>query len=213
MKNYLIVLGFIITAFALYLIWGNLNAQIVVLESATGSYIYTEDNDTLLDPYDPELGALRNQLALLQEAQSTNAAAIENILRRLESLGDGACREARCASEIIRREIIHFAHDSSALTSESMQKIDDLLTGMRDSSVVSLRGHADTRGDNQYNQLLSLRRAVAVKRYMDRRRNTDNRLHNLLIMVDGIGEESSIRPTADEVEEPSNRVVEILVYE
>ena len=50
MKNYLIVLGFIIIAFALYLIWGNLNAQIVALESETGSYIYTADEDALVDP-------------------------------------------------------------------------------------------------------------------------------------------------------------------
>ena len=150
---------------------------------------------------------------MLQAAQTANAAAIESILQRLEGLGDGACREAECANRIVRREIIHFGHDNSSLTSAGMQQIDDLLAGVRDSSIVSLRGHADTRGDNQYNQLLSLRRAVAVKRYMDIRRNADDRLHNLLIMVDGVGEESTIRATADEVEEPSNRVVEILIYE
>lgn len=211
MKNYLVVFGFIIVAFALYLIWGNLHSQIVALESETGSYIYTEGDDTSVDPYD--FTALREQLVLLQQAQAKNTAAIDAILRKLGELGGTSCSGDNCVGKIIRRAIVSFGHDERSLSDAARNKIDSLLATMRDSTLVSLRGHADTRGNNQYNQLLSLQRAAAVKRYIDTRRNADNRLRNLLITIDGVGEESTIKQTADEVGEPSNRIVEILIYE
>ena len=213
MKNYVIILGFVALAFALFLIWGNLSSQIVALESETGSYIVAEDGNALFDPYDFDLAALHEQLALLREAQAANATAIETIMQRLNESGSGGCTGAQCASRVVRREIISFGYDDSTLTTDNMQQIDELLASMRDSTLVILRGHTDTRGSNLYNQLLSLQRAASVKRYIDIKRDADSRLQNLLITVDGVGEESTVRLTADEVEEPSNRIVEILIYE
>lgn len=210
MKNMLIIIGFIILAIALYVIWGSLNSKIVAIESDTGSYIYTQEDDSGVDI---DIEALREQLALLEAAQSANAEAIASLLRRMEKIEAQGCAGASCANKIVRRETIFFEHDDSKLSPAEKDKIDSLLTSLSGKSLVSLRGHADTSGNNQYNHLLSLQRAAAVKRYIDKMLSTDEKLNKLLVTVDGSGEESVVNATEDGVEEPSNRVVEILIFE
>jgi len=228
MKNLLALAGFIILAVALYLVWGNLDSKIVALESATGSYIYTEagETDAEPDPPDPiipepppaastnvDLEPLRAQLAELEAAQRSNAEALESLLQRINALLAQSCSAGNCGNRIVARERIYFEHDQNTLSAGEAARIDRLLDGLGENAWISLRGHADTSGDNFYNHLLSLRRAAAVKRHIDERLRGDSRRDQWLISIEGTGEESLVKFTSDEVRERSNRLVEILVFE
>jgi len=215
MKNTLIVIGFIIVAIVLYMVWGSLNSKIVVLEADTGSYIYTEEVENFeIEPgSDIDLDALRVQLALLEATQAANTKAIDAILKRLDELKMQNCRGGNCINKILGRETLFFEHDDSTLSPAAMAKIDRLLEGTSANAFVSIRGHADTSGDNQYNHLLSIKRAAAVKRYIDEKLRADNKTNNLLVSIDGTGEELAVKATADNVDEASNRIVEILIFE
>jgi len=241
MRNSLILLGFLFGAVALYVIWESLSARIVAVESATGSYIYSDAEqavvtvpsvpDVDMDALFEKLGTLENLVGAnaeamaammqrldriegantrLDDAVSANAEAIKSILRRLDRIED---TNTRAVGKVRSRETIFFAHDDSSLTSAEMAKIDNVLVDLNDDAIVSLRGHADTVGDNRHNYLLSLRRASAVKRYMEEKLQAEGRIDRVLITIDGIGEESVVKITADGVEEPSNRIVEILVFD
>ena len=215
MKNILIIIGFIIAAVALYVIWENLNSKLVVIESNTGSFI--ESEDALKVEIGPQaeydLEPLLEQLALLEAAQSANARAIDAILKRLDELKVRDCDDGNCFNQILGRETIYFDHDDSTISPRETGKIDKMIESMSDNSFVSLRGHADTTGDSQYNHLLSLKRAAAVKRYIDSKFSEENRINNLLISIDSTGEELVVNATADDIEDPLNRIVEILIFE
>ena len=214
MKNSIVIIGFIIFAILLYFVWAGLDSKIVAIESTTGSYTEQFDDQPVVEAsLDIDLDALLSQLALLESAQMTNAEAIAELLRRLQALEDRECRGVDCLNKITRREVVYFDHGQSQLSQNEMTRIDKILSDLNDRSFVSLRGHADTSGTNQFNHLLSLQRAASVKRYIDERLRLDGRLNNLLISIDGTGEESVVKATEDDVEEPSNRIVEILIFE
>ena len=71
---------------------------------------------------------------------------------------------------------------------------------------MTLTGHTDRSGSEQYNMALSLRRAEAVKANMIRQGIPAN-----AIVVIGKGESQPLVPTADGVREPQNRRVEIVI--
>ena len=211
MRNLIIVAGFIVVAVLLYVIWGSLNSRLVAIESTTGSYLYGEDasgGDAVGGGQD--LAALLDRIAALENAQAENTAAIAALLARIEQL---EARGTGPAGKITRRDIIYFDFNDDRLSPAAKEKIDRLLKTIDDKAFVSLIGHADTSGDARYNQLLSLRRAAAVKRYIDARLLTDGDSDRLLISITGAGEESAITDTGDEIRERANRSVEILVFQ
>lgn len=241
MRSSLVLVGFLLGAIALYVIWESLSARIVAVESATGSYIYsdTEAADVVSSSApDVDMDALYEQLDTLENAVSANAEGIQTILQRLDRIDDMNAtleiavsanaeaiesisrrldriedKDTKVASKVLSRETIFFEHDDDRLAPGEMAKIDDVLAGIAGDAIVSLRGHADTVGDNDYNYYLSVRRAAAVKRYMEDKLRAAGRIDAMLITVDGIGEEGGVNVTADGVEEPANRVVEILVFD
>jgi len=156
------------------------------------------------------LDRIENTNTRLQESVSANAQAIASVLQRLDRIEN---RDSRSVSKVRSRETIFFAHDDSSLKASETAKIDAVLAGIDDDAIVSLRGYADTVGDNRYNYYLSVRRAAAVKRYMEDKLESEGRIDAMLITIDGIGEEGGVNVTADGVEEPANRIVEILVFD
>lgn len=72
-------------------------------------------------------------------------------------------------------------------------------------SRIEVHGHADRSGSPAYNQRLSLRRAEAVAAELERLCGNPP-----LIRVMGFGEARPLVPTADGVQEPQNRYVEII---
>ena len=208
MRNLIILIGFIITALLLYGIWGSLNSKLIAIESKTGSYLPTPLTATEFDDT-----ALLKKLALMESRQAENERAIAAILEKLDQMSEQDCQPGACANRVVSREVIYFSHNQSELESTEMAKIDSLLQNLEDDSIISLRGHADTSGDNRYNHLLSLRRAVSVKSHIDKNLVEDGLPSNRMITLSGSGEELTFNSTKDGVEDPSNRVVEILILQ
>ena len=71
---------------------------------------------------------------------------------------------------------------------------------------ITATGHTDTSGPESYNMALSLRRANAVKDALVR-----NGVPAQAITVVGMGEKGLLVQTGDNVREPQNRRVEIVI--
>jgi len=98
--------------------------------------------------------------------------------------------------------------DSLGLAENSMSFITGIVeeTGARRAVDVSVVGHTDRVGDEEYNLDLSTRRAGAVRDLLVSRGIDPSILH-----VASHGEENPLVPTEDEVSEPLNRRVEVTV--
>jgi outer membrane protein OmpA-like peptidoglycan-associated protein len=72
---------------------------------------------------------------------------------------------------------LNFPFDSAELTSESRTKLDRVAKALTDSSTskfdIIISGHTDARGAADYNQLLSERRAQAVRQFLITERGID----------------------------------------
>jgi outer membrane protein OmpA-like peptidoglycan-associated protein len=82
---------------------------------------------------------------------------------------DGAAAPQVTAAKV-SLDRIHFAFDSSELTSEATRILERVGQALGSSELASLafvvEGHTDAQGDEDYNQALSVRRAQAVKEYL-----------------------------------------------
>ncbi|HSR73071.1 MAG TPA: OmpA family protein [Kiloniellales bacterium] len=106
--------------------------------------------------------------------------------------------------------LVYFAFDSAEVNNQGMAIIDEAVANARevDASGISLTGHADRAGPEEYNLQLSLRRASAVRDAMVARGVPAGD-----ITLAGRGEAEPAVPTADGVREPANRRVEIIVLQ
>jgi outer membrane protein OmpA-like peptidoglycan-associated protein len=104
--------------------------------------------------------------------------------------------------------IVFFDFDRSNITAQAQATINDAVAAAKagNSTRVTLTGHTDRSGSEQYNQALSVRRGEAVKAAMIRGGIPAN-----AIVVIGRGESQPLVPTADGVREPQNRRVEIVI--
>ena len=104
--------------------------------------------------------------------------------------------------------ILYFTGGTTELTPESMaemQKIPAEISG-RAHYELSVVGHSDRVGSEEYNLKLSLERANAVKD-----RLIAEGILPETIQVDSHGEANPLIPTADDVAEPKNRRVEVTI--
>jgi outer membrane protein OmpA-like peptidoglycan-associated protein len=104
--------------------------------------------------------------------------------------------------------IVFFDFDRSNITAQAQATINDAVAAAKagNSTRITLTGHTDRSGSEQYNQALSVRRGEAVKAAMIRGGIPAN-----AIVVIGRGESQPLVPTADGVREPQNRRVEIVI--
>lgn len=104
--------------------------------------------------------------------------------------------------------ILYFEHDTTKLTHESK----DLLTGVlrtiksRKSNEVYVVGHTDLVGTEAYNVRLSSRRANYVRDLL-----ISSGIKPNMLFVSFYGQARPLVPTQDEVPEPRNRRVEVIV--
>lgn len=108
----------------------------------------------------------------------------------------------------VARFTLYFKGDSNELTAESLALLPSFFKAVRDRAPadISIVGHTDTMGEREYNYELGLRRA--------------NRVADLLAVqgvdrgtldIDSHGKNDLLVPTGDQVPEPKNRRVEIIV--
>lgn len=104
--------------------------------------------------------------------------------------------------------VLYFRTGTTQLTAESMQALTRVLaeTLSRSGAEIVLIGHTDTTSSGSSNDALSLRRAVQVREMFVQRG-----FPSALIEATGRGERDLAVQTADGVDEPRNRRVEILV--
>ena len=103
---------------------------------------------------------------------------------------------------------LYFTTGTSELTPESSAELQGILTQAtaRPGGEIFVTGHTDTMGAGPANDALSLKRAQAVRQLViDRGFEADR------VVAAGRGEREPVVPTADEVDEPKNRRVEIEV--
>jgi OmpA family len=104
--------------------------------------------------------------------------------------------------------VVFFATDEATLSPDAVRVIDEAAAAYQQTGAaeITVTGHTDTVGSAAYNLELSERRAEVVANELIRRGvpATD-------IVTVGRGEEDLLIPTADGVNEPRNRRVEIVV--
>jgi outer membrane protein OmpA-like peptidoglycan-associated protein len=106
------------------------------------------------------------------------------------------------------RFILYFEHDSVDLTVKSKALLQKVIGTIRDRAAVdvSVVGHTDTVGKDNYNCVLSLKRARAVASIL-RGKGIDPSV----LDITSHGKRNPLVPTGDQVPEPRNRRVEITV--
>lgn len=104
--------------------------------------------------------------------------------------------------------IIYFRRGSAALTSDSMQRIQEILKVIhsRKSDHIMVLGYTDTVGPDEYNRRLSQRRARSVADAL-----VSKGVDRAIIEMEYYGKEKLLVPTPDGVDEPRNRRVEIII--
>jgi OOP family OmpA-OmpF porin len=104
--------------------------------------------------------------------------------------------------------MVFFDWDRSNLSQQALVTIQQAADAFKakGSARITATGHTDTTGPESYNMALSLRRANAVKDALVR-----DGVPAQAIAVIGKGESQLLVPTADNVREPQNRRVEIVI--
>ena len=104
--------------------------------------------------------------------------------------------------------VLYFRLNSDELTPESRAVVATILGEItnRPAPEVIVIGHTDTVGTDEYNDRLSLQRAERVRSLL-----VERGLRAGEIEASGRGKRELLFPTADQVQEPRNRRVEIVV--
>lgn len=116
---------------------------------------------------------------------------------------------ARIAPSPPSKTILYFQAGGLELMPESIQNLEQVLDALktRAGAEFFVVGHTDTVGSVEGNDRLSLERAKTIVKTLISKGVPENRVEAV-----GRGEREPLIPTADEVNEPRNRRVEILVY-
>lgn len=104
--------------------------------------------------------------------------------------------------------ILYFQKDSHKLTRASTKIIPEILISVqkRNSQNISIIGHTDTAGNPAYNLLLSTQRAESISKILEA-----EGLKRSFMKTTSHGENNPLIPTDDNVHEPKNRRVEVVV--
>ena len=104
--------------------------------------------------------------------------------------------------------MLFFETNSTALSAQSTNTVVEAaaVAKANPAARVTIIGFTDTEGGSAYNQALSVRRANAVRDALTR-----NGVAAGSITVSGAGEEQLLVPTADQVRNPNNRRVQVVV--
>lgn len=103
---------------------------------------------------------------------------------------------------------VYFGFDSDVITPEGEDVLADTVERLilEDRNTVALMGFTDSAGDSRYNQLLAMRRANAVRSFIQQRANKALRFR-----IMPVGEAEAVKQGGDGVTEALNRRVEIML--
>lgn len=104
--------------------------------------------------------------------------------------------------------LLYFKNNSNKLTEASLNKLPQILQYIKERSPcdVNIIGHTDTKGSQKYNVKLAMKRAQMIKKWIVSQGVKTNN-----IKVQSYGEADPLVDTGDNVSEPLNRRVELLI--
>lgn len=104
--------------------------------------------------------------------------------------------------------LLYFESGKVTLLAQSVGLLDEIVTEARKSTLCDLAvvGHSDTKGAKENNISLSLERANAIRDLL-----VQKGIPQDCMAISSHGEGNPIVPTADDVDEPQNRRVEVVV--
>lgn len=104
--------------------------------------------------------------------------------------------------------LLYFKSGGTGLTEESLSLMPDILESIcqRQSTDISVVGHTDSVGSSRINRQLSIKRARVVVDVLGA-----SGVDVSLVEISSHGENNPVVPTADNVAEPKNRRVEVVV--
>jgi peptidoglycan-associated lipoprotein len=123
--------------------------------------------------------------------------------------GEGQeCKAGQCVAgaKQCNWDAVRFGFNEATLTSEAQSRLSELADCIKATKVsgpITLEGHADERGTEEYNLQLSNRRAASVKRYL-----TDLGIPSRSLNAVGYGETRPVNQASDEEAWSLNRRVE-----
>ncbi|RLJ68874.1 thrombospondin type 3 repeat-containing protein [Lacinutrix venerupis] len=102
---------------------------------------------------------------------------------------------------------VYFGFDSVELDDNAKETLDEIANSISNMQYnIAIEGHADSRGSNDYNYNLSVKRAQAIKTYL-----LSRNLSNDAISISGKGETQPIAPNTTASGRASNRRVELTI--
>lgn len=149
------------------------------------------------------------------DGECRNGACAPNVCTTDDDCGEGrACIEGRCRTaprvDCQPPSPIRFPFNESTLTSDAQGSLDELASclnqGAARTGAVTIEGHADERGTDEYNIALGERRAQAVKRYLRTAGVDESRMRTV-----SYGEERPVAYGSDESAYEQNRRAEFQV--
>ncbi|MED3572619.1 OmpA family protein [Cytobacillus praedii] len=105
---------------------------------------------------------------------------------------------------------ILFNHDQSDLKPDSQKTLNELIQALeklKADTVIQINGHTDNTGDDQYNMMLSEKRAKSVEAYL----RQSGKIDAIKISTSGYGESMPIASNDSEEGKAKNRRVEIVI--
>lgn len=104
--------------------------------------------------------------------------------------------------------LLYFESGKATLLAQSVGLLDEIITEAKKSSMCDLAvvGHSDTKGTKEHNISLSLERANVVRDLL-----VQKGIPQDCMVISSHGEGNPVIQTADEVDEPQNRRVEVVV--
>ena len=104
--------------------------------------------------------------------------------------------------------LVYFERDSAEPDTNSTETVKQILAAIKERSSrdISVVGHTDRSGDDAHNLKLSIERATQIRDILVR-----DGVESEIIEVESHGEGNPLVPTADNVIEPRNRRVEVVV--
>ncbi len=111
----------------------------------------------------------------------------------------------RQIDELLNKKKIHFANDRAVIKKESYKLLESLVEIIHNcpDTIVTIEGHTDSVGSAKYNQILSLKRANAVKSYLIKKGIAKERLRAV-----GYGETKPVASNATLEGRRKNRRIE-----
>jgi len=111
-------------------------------------------------------------------------------------------------NDVIGQRKVYFNTDSTELDLNAKETLDAIAANLKSDTDynISIEGHADSRGTDNYNDKLSLARAQAIKSYLD-----SKNLNNSTITISAKGESQPIAPNNTADGRALNRRVELII--